>query len=203
MEIYHLMGTAPYYANSFLLVSEQKRAAIIDPAATPDDYATALRETGATLKLVLCTHGHMDHVGAAEALQKKYGAALYCAAEDILPRPNALYPLAGADHSFADGEALLLDELRFTVYRTPGHTPGSVCILCEGFFFTGDTLFHGGIGRTDLQNGSTRTMNESLRRLAALGLPADTQVLPGHNDFSTYGEEMAENYYIRMLRSEE
>ena len=78
----------------------------------------------------------------------------------------------------------------------PGHTPGSVCLLCGDYLFTGDTLFASSVGRTDLPGGSTRQLNASLRKLAGLPIPPEAQVLPGHGDLSTFGEERKNNWYV-------
>ena len=101
-----------------------------------------------------------------------------------------------------DGQTLedgtvTVDELVFTAWHTPGHTPGSVVLLCENYLFVGDTVFQGSIGRTDLEGGDSRKMDESLRKFAALPVPAEAQVLPGHGDFSTFGQEAATNFYIK------
>ena len=90
-----------------------------------------------------------------------------------------------------------MDELKFTVWHTPGHTEGGVVLLCGEYLFAGDTVFQGSIGRTDLEGGDSRKMDESLRKFAALPVPAEAQVLPGHGEFSTFGAELDNNYYIR------
>ena len=91
-----------------------------------------------------------------------------------------------------------MDELTFTVWHTPGHTEGGVVLLCgREYLFVGDTVFQGSIGRTDLEGGSSRVMDDSLRKLAALPIPREAQLLPGHGDFSTFGEELDNNFYIR------
>ena len=91
--------------------------------------------------------------------------------------------------------------MSFTVWHTPGHTPGSVCLLCEHYLFTGDTLFAGSVGRTDLPGGSSRQLSESLKKLAGLPIPADAQVLPGHGELSTFGEELKNNWYLKNARA--
>ena len=194
MQIYHLTGPAPFCANSFLVLTEQGSAVIIDPAAGAEEYDDALARTNTLLKLMLCTHGHMDHVGGAAALRSEWGAPLRCGAADVQGR--GLYPLAEADGSLADGEELTVDELTFKIIATPGHSEGSVCILCGEYLFTGDTLFHGDTGRTDLAGGDPAKMVQSIQKLRALHLPADTKILPGHEEFTTYGEEMAHNWFI-------
>ena len=90
-----------------------------------------------------------------------------------------------------------MDELTFTVWHTPGHTEGGVVLLCGDYLFVGDTVFQGSIGRTDLEGGSMQKMDASLRKLAQLPIPRETQVLPGHGEFSTFGEELDNNYFIR------
>ena len=95
----------------------------------------------------------------------------------------------------AQGE-LKIDELTFQIYHTPGHTPGSVCLRCGNLLFSGDTLFAGSCGRTDLPGGSMAQMQQSLSLLAALPLPDETQVLPGHEAFSTLGRERRSNPYL-------
>ena len=108
-----------------------------------------------------------------------------------------MYPLSAADCGYAEDGTVTVDELVFTAWHTPGHTPGSVVLLCENYLFVGDTVFQGSIGRTDLEGGDSRKMDESLRKFAALPVPAEAQVLPGHGDFSTFGQEAATNFYIK------
>ena len=170
-------------------------AVIIDPAADVQNYEQILQEHNAVLTTLLCTHGHFDHVGSAEALRRRYHAVLYCEADDLAG--DKMYPLSEADHGYAEGQTVTVDELQFTAWHTPGHTPGSVVLLCGEYLFCGDTLFAGSIGRTDLEGGSSDAMNASLRKLAKLPIPRETQVLPGHGEFSTFGEELDNNYFIR------
>ena len=118
--------------------------------------------------------------------------------DEILKQHNAtLTTISAADCCYTEGEQIAVDELRFTAWHTPGHTPGSVVLLCGEHLFCGDTLFAGSIGRTDLEGGSSAQMADSLRKLAQLPIPRETQVLPGHGEFSTFGAELDNNYYIR------
>ena len=176
MKAFHLVGPAPFYTNSFLLISDAGNAVVIDPAAEVQEYDKILKEHGGRLSLILCTHGHYDHVDC---------------------RGTQLLPLKGSDSGYEEGAVIPLDELSFTVWHTPGHTEGSVVLLCENYLFVGDTVFQGSIGRTDLEGGDSRKMDESLRKFAALPVPAEAQVLPGHGDFSTFGQEAATNFYIK------
>ena len=202
MKAFHLVGPAPFYTNSFLLISDAGNAVVIDPAAEVQEYDKILKEHGGKLSLILCTHGHYDHVGSAGVLSREWGAKLYCEPADC--RGTQLLPLKGSDSGYEEGEVIPLDELSFTVWHTPGHTEGSVVLLCENYLFVGDTVFQGSIGRTDLEGGDSRKMDESLRKFAALPVPAEAQVLPGHGDFSTFGQEAATNFYIKnALRNAE
>jgi hydroxyacylglutathione hydrolase len=192
---FHIPAAPPLYTNTFLLISDAGHAVIIDPAAEADSYDEILKQHNATLTTILCTHGHYDHVGSAAALKAEWNATLYCEKADLAG--DRMYPLSAADCGYTEGEQIAVDELRFTAWHTPGHTPGSVVLLCGEHLFCGDTLFAGSIGRTDLEGGSSAQMADSLRKLAQLPIPRETQVLPGHGEFSTFGTELDNNYYIR------
>ena len=189
MQAFHLLGSAPFYTNSFLLLTKAGHAVIIDPAAEVQEYDKILRDHGAVLTHILCTHGHYDHVGSAGALSREWGAKIWCEAADCAG--TQLFPLKSADFGYGEGANLSVDELTFTAWHTPGHTEGSVVLLCSEYLFVGDTVFQGSIGRADLEGGSDRKLEASLR------IPKETQLLPGHGDFSTYGEELETNYYIK------
>lgn len=195
MQAFHIPAAPPLYTNTFLLISDAGHAAVIDPAADVQTYETILKENNAQLTAILCTHGHYDHVGSAEELRRKWGATLYCEPADLAG--DRLYPLHSADASYPEGGNITVDELSFTAWHTPGHTPGSVVLLCGEYLFCGDTLFAGSIGRTDLEGGSSAQMDKSLRKLAALPIAPEVQVLPGHGDFSLFGEEVRTNFYIK------
>ncbi len=196
MQAFHLLGPAPFYTNSFLLISDAGHAVVIDPAAEVQDYDKILNEHHAALTTIFCTHGHYDHVGSAGVLRREWNAKLYCEPADC--KGVQLFPLKQADCGYTEGETIAVDELTFTVWHTPGHTEGGVVLLCgREYLFVGDTVFQGSIGRTDLEGGNSRVMDDSLRKLAALPIPREAQLLPGHGDFSTFGDELDNNFYIR------
>lgn len=196
MQAFHLLGSAPFYTNSFLLITDAGHAVVIDPAADVQDYDKILKEHNATLTTIFCTHGHYDHVGSAGVLSREWKAKLYCEPADC--KGVQLFPLKSSDSGYVEGEEISVDELTFKVWHTPGHTEGGVILLCsKEHLFVGDTIFQGSIGRTDLEGGDSRVMDESLRKIAALPIPRDAQLLPGHGDFSTFGEELDNNFYIR------
>ena len=175
MQGFHIPAAPPLYTNTFLLISDAGHAVVIDPAAEVHSYDEILKQHNATLTTILCTHGHYDHVGSAAALKAEWNAILYCEKADLAG--DRMYPLSAADYGYTEGEQIAVDELRFTAWHTPGHTPGSVVLLCGEHLFCGDTLFAGSIGRTDLEGGSSAQMADSLRKLAQLPIPRETQVL--------------------------
>ena len=195
MQVFHITGAAPLCTNTFLLVGNAGHAAVVDPAADAKEYEKLLQEHGAVLTHIFLTHGHHDHVGAVQELQQKYDATVYLGTQDH--KGTQLFPLKQADKAYEDGMRISVDELEFTVITTPGHSAGSVCLLCGDLLFAGDTLFAGDIGRCDLVDGSYPTMLESLHKLADL-VPSETQVLPGHGPFSTMADELAHNSYLQF-----
>lgn len=200
MKAFHLLGASPLYTNSFVLISDAGSAVVIDPAAAVQEYDKLLREHGAKLTHILCTHGHYDHVGAVKQLKEKWGCKVYLDPADA--KGNSSLPMTESDSGYVDGGEIKVDELTFKTWHTPGHTPGSWVILCGDMFFTGDTLFHGSIGRTDLPGGSMMQMEESLQKLLELPVPDKARVLPGHEAFSTMADEKRHNYYLREFMEE-
>ena len=196
MKIQHIHGLPPLYTNTFLITTDAGHGILIDAAAAPETYLAALKAEHAALTHILLTHGHYDHVGAVAALKQATGCTVYmdpvdAAGTQLLPlKPEQI------NENWPAGKELVIDGLTFKIYHTPGHTQGSVCISCGNLLFSGDTLFAGSCGRTDMPGGSMRQMQESLSLLANLPLGDDTQVLPGHEDFSTLGQERRANPYM-------
>ena len=183
--------------NCYLLEdTDAKLCAVIDPGDQPEDIDREIRKAGLTLTMILITHGHFDHVGAVASLKKATGCKVYM--DKIDAEGSQLLPLTPdviTDEWPANGE-LVIDELPFKIYRTPGHTKGGVCLSCYGLLFSGDTLFAGSCGRTDFAGGSMQEMQKSLSLLAELPLPDATTVLPGHGESSTLGQERSTNPYM-------
>lgn len=194
MNLIHITAPAPLFTNTFLILTQAGHAVAIDPAADPEVYLGRLERENVRLTHILLTHGHYDHVGAVETLQQKTGAEVYVQPEDTGRPP--MFPLPHLGKTYPDDGILKIDELEFRVWHTPGHTPGSVCLYCDGVLFSGDTLFAGSCGRVDLPGGSAGDMRRSLAMLAQLPLPGDTKVMPGHEYFSTLGEERRHNPYL-------
>ncbi len=175
-------------------------AAVIDPSANAREILDEISQRGATLRMILLTHGHFDHLFSLDDLRKKSGAPVYLHASDAdLPgdaRKNAFRLFFGRERTWmppdqllADGETLLLGDEQLQVLHTPGHTEGSVCFLCGDTLFSGDTLFCDNVGRCDLPGGDEEALYRSLSSLSAL--PHGLVLCPGHGPASTLGAALA------------
>ena len=180
--------------NCYIVYDETTRAAVvIDPSDEAELVEARIGALGLRVRAILLTHGHFDHGGDAERIRKLSGAPVYLHPADLV-LPSWLTHGLRADRDLADGDQLVFDGLRFQVLLTPGHTPGSVCFLCGDALFSGDTLFAGSCGRTDLPGGSWHEILASLRRLAEL--EGNYTVYPGHGDPTTLDEERRYNPYM-------
>ncbi|MGN0999551.1 MAG: MBL fold metallo-hydrolase [Faecousia sp.] len=193
-----------YQTNCYLVWGElSKTCAVIDPGYEPEVILAKVKELDLTVDTILLTHGHFDHVGAVEEIVKKTGCKLWMSESDWsrVPGPVTayLYPIANCDFTEVwfceDGEEITAGGARFTVMETPGHTYGSVCYFCGGALFSGDTLFAGSCGRTDLPGGSGECLQNSLERLREL--EENYTVYPGHGESTTLDYEKRNNPYLR------
>jgi glyoxylase-like metal-dependent hydrolase (beta-lactamase superfamily II) len=185
--------------NCYVVTNENTlESVVIDPGDEANTILDYLESNHLKCVAIFITHGHFDHVGAAADLKAETGAPLYMNPRDTASRgvDNHLrYRMAPEDMSYDDGDVIEAAGLRFTVLSTPGHTPGGVTLVCEDALFTGDTLFKGSCGRTDLPGGDMEQELNSLRRICEL--PGDYEVYPGHMDPSTLEREREFNYYCR------
>ena len=195
----------PLEANCYLVGSEAtKEGMIIDPGEEADKILTGVKKLGLTIKSIVLTHGHIDHVGALSGVKEATGAELCLHPGDrsvIEVQPLAGFlgtyhpTLPNIDRWLSGGDSIEIGDLHFLVIHTPGHTPGSICLLGHGILFTGDTLFNHGIGRTDLPGGSYSQLMDSLHT-KLLVLPDDTTVYPGHGPETTIGKERRANPFL-------
>jgi glyoxylase-like metal-dependent hydrolase (beta-lactamase superfamily II) len=179
---------------------------VIDPGGDFDRIRDRLRTLRVTVDAILLTHGHVDHVGAAADLQRLTSAPVRLHGADrfvydLVPLQAAMLGFsapapAEVDASLVDGATLLLGACEIRVLHTPGHSPGSVGFLLEQGpeirLFAGDTLFRGGVGRTDLWGGDEEALLRSIRS-RLLTLPDHTVVVPGHGELTTIGQERRTN----------
>lgn len=174
--------------NCYFVSDENGETAVIDPGDEADRLLGLLQSGGLTPRCILLTHGHFDHVGAAAALAERYHFPVYLhEADRALPARLTGGPLPQT-RALHEGDELAVGALRFRVLETPGHSAGSVSLLCCDALFSGDTIFAGGSwGRTDFPGGSESALRTSLRRLAAL--PPQTRVFPGHGPETTIAAE--------------
>ena len=187
------LALGAYQTNCHIL-SNGSEAIVIDPGYEPDTILDSL--DGLTLKAILLTHGHFDHVGAVKELVAETGCEVYIhAAESTMPPMMTAGPLYYT-RTYAEGDTVApIAGAELTVLHTPGHTPGSVCLLWGQELFAGDTLFAGSCGRVDLPGGDPAQMLQSLNRLASLN--ADYRVHPGHGPSTTLSQEKRHNPYMR------
>jgi glyoxylase-like metal-dependent hydrolase (beta-lactamase superfamily II) len=194
----------PYDNGCYLIVDARNEAIVIDPSMGDRQVIAAVREKGLRLVEILNTHGHPDHIFGNAAVKEATRARLaihrldeYRLGQARPPTPLAVPPCA-ADDLFEDGQLSFLDDVELSALHTPGHTEGSTCFYLrrEGTLFSGDLLFKGNIGRTDLPGSDPAAMAESLSRITS-SLPANTCVYPGHGAETTIGAEIAT---LRALR---
>jgi hydroxyacylglutathione hydrolase len=192
--------------NCYLVADEARRAcAIIDPGEDAGLIARTLAAQDVTPVAIWLTHAHLDHVMGVARLKRETGVPVY-----LHPADRDLYdhvvqqglafgipvdPPPPPDHPFAHGAAVHVGALTFTVRHAPGHSPGSVCLVGDGVVFTGDVLFAGSIGRTDLPGGDFDTLIRSIER-ELLVLPDSTIVYSGHGPETTIGHERRANPFL-------
>ncbi|MBO7748660.1 MBL fold metallo-hydrolase [Paenibacillus sp. MWE-103] len=199
----------PLQTNCYLITEEAgKRAFAVDPGMGPKRLIARIRERGLELEAIVLTHAHFDHMGGVEEVRRAFGCPVYLHdeeadwLEDARKNGSARWsdvtpPLttAPAEYALAEGQRLELIGRTFTVLHTPGHSPGSVSLLCGGHLISGDVLFKQSVGRTDLPGGKERDLYDSIRTKLYKLDPA-VRVYPGHGPQTTIGFEMANNPYV-------
>lgn len=207
MLIINALQVGPLEENTYILSAGAGAGCVlVDPGAQAQRIAGRLDELGLQPQLILLTHGHFDHIGAAKQLRGQYGCPIAIGEGDAEMLRDPEKSLAGAgcapdylfepDRLLQEGDSLQAAGLQFSVLETPGHTRGSMSYLCEDHLFCGDVLFCSSAGRTDLYGGDYDTLLETLRALALL--PEYTEVYPGHGPSTSIGREKNQNPYLRM-----
>ena len=206
-----MFTVGPVAENCFIARREgADRAVMVDPGEEADRLLAAVAELGVTVEAILLTHTHFDHVGAVAPVARATGAPVVCPELEVpvladimsfVPWPGfGPYESYEADETVSGGERLELAGLAIDVLFTPGHSPGHVTysIADEQVLLSGDVLFAGSIGRTDLPGGDAPTLMSTIADLVA-GFPPETTVYPGHMGITTIGREQASNPFLRQI----
>ena len=192
----HTLMLGSYQTNCYLVWGEDSPACVvIDPGYNPEIVLAEAKRLGKEIAAILLTHGHFDHVGGVREIFARQDCDIYlCPADCVMPEQMTAGPLCYTN-SYQEGDLLELAGLTLRVLHTPGHTPGSVCLLCEDILFSGDTLFSISCGRTDLPCGNWEDLTVSLSRLK--DLDGDYIVYPGHGEVTRLSQERIYNPYMR------
>jgi len=198
----------PLENNCFIVADEKiKECIVIDPGDEPDRILDLIKENDFQVKYIVCTHAHFDHIAAISEIKEATRATIVIHRDDVgiynSSKEHArlwgfeLESQPAPDRFVSEGDSVEVGDLRFEVLHAPGHSPGGICLYGEGIVITGDTLFAGSVGRTDLPGGDIRKLKQSFKRL--MSLADEVRVLPGHGPESTIGRERADNFFVSEI----
>jgi glyoxylase-like metal-dependent hydrolase (beta-lactamase superfamily II) len=204
---YEMIIVGALETNCYLVYCEETlECAVVDPGADPEKIIRRISELGLKPVILINTHGHVDHVGANRDIKEKYDIPLCIHSADSKILDNIIASAMGLflgakkspkpDRFLGEGEKIPIGHFHLEVLHTPGHSPGSISLLGDGFLLSGDLLFCGGVGRTDLPGGSWNVLEDSIRN-RIFRFPDDMVVLPGHGPATSIGQEKMANPFIR------
>ena len=194
--------------NCYIIADEKTNECFItDPGDEPDRILDLIHKNNLIMKYIICTHAHFDHVAAIPEIKEETKARIVLHSDDLNMYRSTkdqaaawgyeIDPLPEPDIFVSEGDILELGGLKFEVLHTPGHTQGGICLYGEGIVITGDTLFAGSVGRTDLQGGDISKLRKSFKRL--MSLPDEVKVLTGHGPESTIKKEKIDNFFSHEI----
>jgi len=201
------LEVGPFASNCYIVASEKnKEGMIIDPGDEAGRIMDEVRSTGLDIKMIVMTHGHIDHTAALKEVQEATGAAVAIHKDEVKILNNKFVSIflgmrhrtpPKADRLLKDGDVISVREMDFKVIHTPGHTPGGICLLGEGVLFSGDTLFNCSVGRSDIptSGGSHQQLIDSIKE-KLLALDDGIKVYPGHGPETTIGAERRGNPFL-------
>jgi glyoxylase-like metal-dependent hydrolase (beta-lactamase superfamily II) len=203
-----LRSVGDYQVSTILVWCDQTLEAVLfDPAGESEKTMAEIEKRGLKLTALINTHGHLDHITENQTIKARYGVPLLIHALDrpMLTNPALNLSLMtgspivspDADRELVDGDVVPVGRSSLTVLHVPGHTRGSLAFYAPGFVISGDTLFCGSVGRTDLPGGDGDQLVESIRT-KLYALPEETIVYPGHGPTTTIGEEIHTNPFVRI-----
>lgn len=194
-------------ANCYMLSSENA-AIVIDPGKSSQYVENFLLANSAEQRIILLTHAHFDHIGAADELRNKTGVKIAIGKKDAKALGNTYLTLSDrfrarvkpfdVDIMLSDGEKILIGDINIKAIETPGHTPGGMCFYIENCLFSGDTLFFDSVGRTDFPGSDYTQLRNSLSKLFTY-FEDDVKVYPGHGEATTIGRERCFNPFVREI----
>jgi glyoxylase-like metal-dependent hydrolase (beta-lactamase superfamily II) len=204
---YEMIVVGALETNCYLVYCEDTlEAAVVDPGGDPEKINRKIAELGLEPVILINTHGHVDHVGANKDIKEKYQIPLCIHSADSKMLDNIVASAMGLflgakkspkpDRYLEEGENIPVGNCFLKVIHTPGHSPGSISLAADEFLLSGDLLFYGGVGRTDLPGGSWGVLEDSIRN-KIFRFPDETVVLPGHGPATSVGQEKMANPFIR------
>ena len=198
----------PLENNCYIIADEKtKECFVTDPGDEPDRILDLIHENNLTIKYIICTHAHFDHVAAVPDIMKETNAKIVIHKDDLeIYRKTQeqaaswgfeVDPMPEPDIFVSEGDRISLGDITFEILHTPGHSPGGICLYGEGIIITGDTLFAGSVGRTDLYGGDINQLKASFRRL--MSFPDHIKLLTGHGPETTIGQEKIDNFFSHEI----
>ena len=194
--------------NCHIIFDEQKNAVVIDPGDEANTLIKTISDNQLSVKAIVLTHGHYDHVGAVNELKAYTGASVVAHEEEkeLIQNPNLslgmfvdpAFPIPEVDSYVKEGDEILAGDISLRVIHTPGHTQGGMCLYTDGVLFSGDTVFYGTLGRWDFPTGDLSKLTHSILHKIFL-LPDSTVIYSGHGPATTVGEEKVSNEVYRWL----